>query len=74
MFNHGIKVGLFARMDHNYLLYLQKAEAQLAYELQAAKIQQRIRNEEIQIQVILSFVMRSSLNVKIFRLCYTLVD
>jgi len=28
-----------------------KAEAQLAYELQAAKIQQRIRNEEIQIQV-----------------------
>merc|ERR1719179_98699 len=29
-----------------------KAEAQLAYELQAAKIQQRIRNEEIQIQVI----------------------
>ena len=30
---------------------LQKAEAQLAYELQAAKIQQRIRNEEIQIQV-----------------------
>ena len=30
---------------------VQKAEAQLAYELQAAKIQQRIRNEEIQIQV-----------------------
>ena len=30
---------------------MQKAEAQLAYELQAAKIQQRIRNEEIQIQV-----------------------
>jgi len=29
-----------------------KAEAQLAYELQAAKIQQRIRNEEIQIQVV----------------------
>ena len=29
----------------------QKAEAQLAYELQAAKIQQRIRQEEIQIQV-----------------------
>ena len=28
-----------------------KAEAQLAYELQAAKIQQKIRNEEIQIQV-----------------------
>ena len=30
----------------------QKAEAQLAYELQAAKIQQKIRNEEIQIQVV----------------------
>merc|ERR1712241_221716 len=29
-----------------------KAEAQLAYELQAAKIQQGIRNEEIQIQVV----------------------
>merc|ERR1711874_664298 len=29
-----------------------KAEAQLAYELQAAKINQRIRNEEIQIQVV----------------------
>ena len=30
---------------------LQKAEAQLAYELQAAKIQQRIKQEELQIQV-----------------------
>merc|ERR1712223_1103117 len=29
-----------------------QAEAQLAYELQAAKIQQKIRNEEIQIQVV----------------------
>merc|ERR1711902_326654 len=29
-----------------------KAEAQMAYELQAAKIQQGIRNEEIQIQVV----------------------
>merc|ERR1711874_67954 len=29
-----------------------KAEAQLAYELQATKIQQKIRNEEIQIQVV----------------------
>ena len=28
-----------------------KAEAQLAYELQAAKIQQRIKQEELQIQV-----------------------
>lgn len=32
--------------------FLQKAEAQLAYELQAAKIKQRIRNEEIQIEVV----------------------
>lgn len=31
---------------------LQKAEAQLAYELQAAKIKQKIRNEEIQIEVV----------------------
>lgn len=31
---------------------LQKAEAQLAYELQAAKIRQKIRNEEIQIEVV----------------------
>lgn len=30
----------------------QKAEAQLAYELQAAKEQQKIRLEEIQIQVV----------------------
>lgn len=29
-----------------------KAEAQLAYELQAAKIKQRIRNEEIQIEIV----------------------
>jgi len=29
-----------------------KAESQLAYELQAAKIRQRIRNEEIQIEVV----------------------
>ncbi len=34
------------------ILFLQKAEAQLAYELQASKIQQKIRNEEIQIQVV----------------------
>lgn len=30
----------------------QKAEAQLAYELQAAKIRQKIRNEEIQIDIV----------------------
>lgn len=35
-----------------FILILQKAEAQLAYELQAAKIKQRIRNEEIQIEVV----------------------
>ena len=39
-------------MSKHLLLFEQKAEAQLAYELQAAKIQQKIRNEEIQIQVI----------------------
>lgn len=31
---------------------MQKAESQLAYELQAAKIRQRIRNEEIQIDIV----------------------
>lgn len=31
---------------------MQKAESQLAYELQAAKIRQKIRNEEIQIEVV----------------------
>lgn len=31
---------------------LKKAESQLAYELQAAKIRQRIRNEEIQIDIV----------------------
>lgn len=30
----------------------QKAESQLAYELQAAKVRQRIRNEEIQIEIV----------------------
>ena len=34
-----------------FFFFFQKAEAQLAYELQAAKINQKIRNEEIQIQV-----------------------
>ena len=41
-------------------LSLQKAEAQLAYELQAAKIQQGIKQEELQIQVFsLSFHLQS---------------
>ena len=39
------------RSVQTFFSFSQKAEAQLAYELQAAKIQQRIRNEEIQIQV-----------------------
>lgn len=34
------------------VLSFQKAESALAYELQAAKIRQRIRNEEIQIDVV----------------------
>ena len=38
-----------------FCLSLQKAEAQLAYELQAAKIQQGIKQEELQIQVFKSF-------------------
>lgn len=33
-------------------VHSQKAESQLAYELQAAKIRQRIRNEEIQIDIV----------------------
>ena len=32
--------------------YWQKAEAELAYELQAAKTKQRLREEEMQIQVV----------------------
>merc|ERR1719460_1009990 len=39
-----------------------KAEAQLAYQLQAAKIQQRIRNEEIQIASRVSFTVDSLLS------------
>lgn len=34
------------------LLCCQKAEAELAYELQAAKTKQRLREEEMQIQVV----------------------
>lgn len=34
------------------ITFVQKAESQLAYELQAAKIRQKIRNEEIQIDVV----------------------
>ena len=32
--------------------YFQQAEAELAYRLQAEKIQQKIRNEEIQVEVV----------------------
>lgn len=35
-----------------FVVFQQKAQAQLAYELQAAKIRQKIRNEEIQIEVV----------------------
>lgn len=40
--------------QHPYIIILsfQKAEAQLAYELQAAKEQQKIRLEEIEIEVV----------------------
>ena len=38
-------------LNFTVFFFFQKAEAQLAYELQAAKINQKIRNEEIQIQV-----------------------
>uniref|UniRef100_A0A0A9YIN1 Flotillin-2 n=1 Tax=Lygus hesperus TaxID=30085 RepID=A0A0A9YIN1_LYGHE len=59
-----IKYGTDTKIEDNARMYkLQKAlfdkeintvkaEAQLAYELQAAKIRQRIRNEEIQIEVV----------------------
>ena len=46
-------------------IFLQKAEAQLAYELQAAKIQQRIRQEEIQIQVSDTFWLKTGDNAYI---------
>lgn len=41
----GVRYWIFAHS-------LQKAEAQLAYELQAAKTRQKIRNEEISIEVV----------------------
>lgn len=40
------------RVSINCLAFFQKAEAQLAYELQAAKEQQKIRLEEIEIEVV----------------------
>ena len=47
-------------IEYQFIIYLQKAEAQLAYELQAAKIQQKIRNEEIQIQV--KYLLKINMN------------
>lgn len=43
---------LIVKCVKSYFYLLQKAQAQLAYELQAAKIRQKIRNEEIQIEVV----------------------
>ena len=46
-----------------------KAEAQLAYELQSAKMQQKIRNEELEIDVVersVLFISRSCLSFKPF--------
>lgn len=43
-----LRANLSSRFSH----LRQKAEAQLAYELQAAKIRQKIRNEEIQIEIV----------------------
>ena len=42
----------FGMVDWIFGYSLQKAEAQLAYELQAAKTRQKIRNEEISIEVV----------------------
>jgi hypothetical protein len=36
----------------SFLFFVQKAEAELAYELQAAKTKQRIKEENMQIKVI----------------------
>lgn len=41
----------YRNLSVNYVFF-QKAEAQLAYELQAAKTRQKIRNEEIAIEVV----------------------
>ena len=49
--NTAVRIKSFWKLYFLRDCLLQKAEAQLAYELQAAKIQQKIRNEEIQIQV-----------------------
>jgi hypothetical protein len=38
-------------MQIEFLIFFQKAEAELAYELQAAKTKQRIKEENMQIKV-----------------------
>lgn len=38
--------------DFNITMFCQKAEAELAYELQAAKTKQRIKEEQMQIKVV----------------------
>ena len=55
-----------------YFVFFQKAEAQLAYELQAAKIQQKIRNEEIQIQVCSRYQIINQFELQIILLTYTI--
>lgn len=50
--NTAVRIAWFHILSQCHLLLLQKAESALAYELQAAKIRQRIRNEEIQIDVV----------------------
>ncbi len=39
-------------MTLNGMFYIQKAEAELAYELQGAKEKQKIRSEEIEIEIV----------------------
>lgn len=43
---------IFIKFKLFFIQPFQKAESQLAYELQAAKIRQKIRNEEIQIDIV----------------------
>ena len=63
----------FALRNRYYFVFFQKAEAQLAYELQAAKIQQKIRNEEIQIQVCSRYQIINQFELQIILLTYTIL-
>ena len=40
------------KVPNNLIANIQKAEAELAYELQAAKTKQRIKDEQMQIKVV----------------------